>query len=389
MSRYEILNATLHFLAFFMGAGIGSFLNVVIYRLPRGISVNQPRRSFCPSCKKQIPWYRNIPVFSWMALRGKCADCGLPISARYVLVELLVGALFYAVFITFGGPWHLISEWGPLVAVLWIFISLLVSGTFIDLEHYILPHEITIGGTVAGILCALWAPAAVSLDLWQVGETISRWQAVKISFFSALLGLGTLWIIVELGKLAFGRKKFVFEKEEAWSVTQPDENEPPVVTMGGEVYGWADLFSRKSDRLMITAPSLRVNDREFREAVAEMKMETLKVTAGGKNESFDLEQVTRLEGTTTGVVIPREAMGFGDVLFLMMIGAFCSWKCVLFTILAASLIGTVFALVPRLLGRSEWSAKIPFGPYLAAGAAIYVFWGPQLIDWYLGKTGWM
>jgi leader peptidase (prepilin peptidase)/N-methyltransferase len=81
-------------------------------------------------------------------------------------------------------------------------------------------------------------------------------------------------------------------------------------------------------------------------------------------------------------------MGFGDVLFIAMIGAFCGWKGVLFTILAASVIGTLFALIPRLLGKSEWSAKIPFGPYLAGGAAIWVFWGTEILQWYLTRTGW-
>ena len=75
MTRQQFLEVLLQFLVFMMGAGIGSFLNVVIYRLPLGISVNNPRRSFCPACKKQIPWYRNIPLLSWLQLRGKCAEC--------------------------------------------------------------------------------------------------------------------------------------------------------------------------------------------------------------------------------------------------------------------------------------------------------------------------
>ena len=389
MSRYEILNALLHFLVFFMGAGIGSFLNVVIYRLPLGISVNQPRRSFCPACKKQIPWFRNIPVFSWMALRGKCADCGSPISPRYVLVELLVGALFYAVFLAFGGPWPLVREWGPLVAAQWIFISLLVAGTFIDLEHFILPHEITIGGTVLGLLCAYWAPDVVALEHLGGEMEITRWQGLMISFFSALLGLGVLWLIVELGKLAFGRKKKTFAEAGAWSVTQPDDSAPPVITIGADTMDWADVFSRDSDKMILTCTELRVNEKSYGEVKAELMMETLKITAAdGQEDTHALEGVTRLEGLTTSVVIPREAMGFGDVLFLMMIGAFCGWKCVLFAILAASLIGTVFALVPRFLGKAEWSAKIPFGPYLAAGAMIWIFFGPALVEWYLGKAGW-
>ena len=110
MTRYQILNALLHAIVFFLGAGIGSFLNVVIYRLPRGLSVNQPRRSFCPSCKYQIPFYHNIPLFSWLFLRGRCAKCGATISSRYFWVELLVGALFYAVFARFGGDWPEVAQ---------------------------------------------------------------------------------------------------------------------------------------------------------------------------------------------------------------------------------------------------------------------------------------
>ena len=205
-----------------------------------------------------------------------------------------------------------------------------------------------------------------------------------------MLGLGILWLIVELGKLAFGRVKHEFTEAEAWSVTQPNDEEPPVLNLQGEAYPWADLFSRKSDRIIMKCGGVKANDQTWSNVVAEVKMETLTIkgaAAGGKDEVLNLESVTLLEGTTTSVVIPREAMGFGDVLFIAMIGAFCSWQGVLFTILASSVIGTLFALIPRLLGKSEWSAKIPFGPYLAGGATIWIFWGAQIMDWYLRRSG--
>lgn len=381
MLRYQILNTILHGLVFFLGAGIGSFLNVVIYRLPRGISVNNPRRSFCPSCQKQIPWWQNIPVVSWLALRGRCAACGTGISPRYILVEILVGLLFYATFLRFGGEWARIGEWGPMVLALWVFLSLLVSGTFIDLEHFILPHEITVGGTIIGWVFAYWAPDLVG------GET--RGHAMVVSFASSMLGLGLLWIIVELGKLAFGRVKHEFGVPETWSIAEPAEEAPPTLTLQGETYELGEIFSRRSDRIIFTCPSFKADERSWQNARVEVTMESFKVVAdGGKHEQISLESVKRLEGTTTEVIIPREAMGFGDVLFIAMIGSFCGWKGVLFTILAASIIGTVFALVPRLLGKSEWSAKIPFGPYLAAGAAIWVFYGTVFTEWYLSRTGW-
>ena len=165
MTKYDLLNALLHFLFFFMGTGIGSFLNVVIYRLPLGISVNNPRRSYCPKCKNQIPMWLNIPLVSWIMLRGKCAKCGCSISPRYLGVELLTGLLFYAIFWRVGGDWTLIKEWGPAMLALWVFTALLVAGSFIDIEHYILPHEITMGGTVVGLISATLVPSLVGEEL--------------------------------------------------------------------------------------------------------------------------------------------------------------------------------------------------------------------------------
>ncbi len=385
--RFQILNTLMHLLAFYMGAGIGSFLNVVIYRLPLGISVNNPRRSFCPSCKYQIPMWQNIPLLSWLLLRGKCAKCGGGISIRYFLVELLTGVIFYLVFLKISGeyaaggnPWPMMKIWGPHVLCLWVFMSLLISGTFIDIDHFILPHTITIGGAVVGVLASWWVPALM--------EQTTHTRGLLFSLGSAALGLGGLWLVVELGKLAFGRKKFVFAKEESWEVTQPNDSEPPVVTFGEHKYDWADLFMRATDRMVVSCSSLQVNDRSFGAVTTELWMEKLKVRDGTKLEEFSLEGVTTLKAKITQVVIPREAMGFGDVLFLMMIGAFTGWQAVLFTILAASVLGTVFAVIHRLTGKAEWGAKIPFGPYLAMGAALWVFYGPQFVTWYVSKTMW-
>ncbi|HCN27717.1 MAG TPA: prepilin peptidase [Verrucomicrobiales bacterium] len=378
MTRYQLLVALLHFIVFFLGAGIGSFLNVVIYRLPRGLSVNEPRRSFCPSCKYQIPWWRNIPVLSWLTLRGKCANCGAPISARYVGVEVLTGLLFYAVFRQFGGDWALAAQWGPQVLCLWVFTALLVAGTFIDIEHFILPHSITLGGTLAGLVCATFVPELVG--------QVTHLRGFLFSLGSGALGLGSLWLVVELGKLAFGRKKYRFDKQEAWSVTQPDDTLPPVVTLAGETYSWEDLFMRASDRLVISCARLKTNQSEWNNVTAELWMEKLKVRGpDGKMEEYNLEGVTLLEGTTSEVVIPREAMGFGDVLFLMMIGSFCGWQAVLFTILAASVLGTLVSGGTRLVGMAAWGGKLPFGPYLAAGAMLWIFYGPAAVAWYTSR----
>jgi leader peptidase (prepilin peptidase)/N-methyltransferase len=381
MLRPDIAAVLLDILIFLLGAGIGSFLNVVIYRLPLGLSVNNPKRSFCPICKKQIPWYRNLPLITWLAQRGKCAECGSKIPFRYFFVELLTGCLFYAVYRRFGVPWQNVDSWGPMVLCYWVFTALLISGTFIDIDHFILPHEITIGGIFAGLLGSFWVPRLM--------EQTEHGRGIVFSFLGASLGLGLLWSVVELGKLAFGRLRHRYEIPVAWSLTQPDENEPPIFTVGDDTLSWLDIFTRPSDRLVITCETATVNERTFGACKAEIKIETLRILPpDGEPVNYKIEEVKKLEGRTTEIVVPREAMGFGDVLLLSMIGAFLGWKAIFFTLLAGSAIGCIFAIVPRVIGKTEWTAKIPFGPYLAGGAMLYLFWGPQVVEWYINRVGW-
>src|SRR3954453_21438421 len=164
LAGYELLFSAF---AFAMGAVVGSFLNVCIYRLPLDLSVNKPPRSFCPSCKKQLTWSQNIPLLSWLFLRGKCANCGARIAFRYFAVELLTAILFLWVWKTF--PWQIAIAY-------WVFVSLLIAATFIDFEHFIIPDEITIGGTIAGIGASLIVP--------ELMETTSRGRAVLVSAVS-------------------------------------------------------------------------------------------------------------------------------------------------------------------------------------------------------------
>jgi leader peptidase (prepilin peptidase)/N-methyltransferase len=129
-----------------IGLSVGSFLNVVIARLPNDESVVRPR-SKCPKCGHQLPWYENVPVLSWLWLRGKCSGCKAPISPRYILVELLTGTLFVAASARFGFDW-------PLVSAL-TFFTFLIALIFIDAEHWILPFELTLPAIAAGLLLAL------------------------------------------------------------------------------------------------------------------------------------------------------------------------------------------------------------------------------------------
>lgn len=154
---------------FFFGACIGSFLNVCIYRIPVGLSVVQPS-SRCPHCGAGIRWWQNIPIVSWLLLRGKCSSCMAKISVRYLFVEALTGLLFIEIFIKFGLQ--------PATMVFWIFAAALVAITFIDLDHQIIPDVISLPGIILGF-------ATVSL-------TPLLWSS---SLLGILLGGGSLWLI--------------------------------------------------------------------------------------------------------------------------------------------------------------------------------------------------
>lgn len=347
--------------AFVLGAAIGSFLNVCIYRLPRDLSVNEPRRSFCPSCKKTLPWTQNIPLLSWLRLRGKCANCGSRIAFRYFAVELLTALLFLAVWLRF--PW-------PLALVYWLFVSLLIVATFIDFAHFIIPDEITIGGTVAGVLASLVVPALM--------EQQSRILAVLWSLGAAALGYALLWLVLEGGKKAFGKKRIRLAAPTAFSWVR--ENDDAQFVVGEENGLWSDYFARESDRMILHCDEAEVDGRSFANTTLEFHYDRLSNGA----ESFALDTVDRITGVVRELQIPREAMGRGDLKFLAGIGAFLGWRGVLCSVFAGSLVGSIVGLTTMALGKRAWSAKIPFGPYLALGALVWMFFGVRLIDWYAG-----
>ena len=133
-----------------LGLALGSFLNVCIYRLPRGMSVLNPRWSACPNCKQPIAFYDNVPVLSWLLLRGRCRKCKAPISPRYLLIEVLTAALFLAC------SW----QFGMTLATLkyWTLAFLLLGLIFTDAETKLLPDKMTLTGLGLGIVFSLFVP---------------------------------------------------------------------------------------------------------------------------------------------------------------------------------------------------------------------------------------
>jgi leader peptidase (prepilin peptidase)/N-methyltransferase len=189
--------------AVLFGAIVGSFLNVVIYRIPAGVSIVRPG-SRC-ACGTPIAWHDNIPVVSWFALRGRARCCGRPYSFRYPFVELLTAALFLACWLHFP----------PAKAVIGMgFLSVLVCATFIDLDHMIIPDVFTIGAALAGLALSVFVPSlhGFSGDFY----VIDSLRSATASMTGLLVGSGlVLWIaliaeaILKKEAMGFGDVKFV------------------------------------------------------------------------------------------------------------------------------------------------------------------------------------
>ena len=357
--QHSTQNLLFSVFAFVLGAAVGSFLNVCIYRWPVDLSINRPRRSFCPSCKQPIPWHHNLPLISWLTLGGRCAHCGAKISFRYFAVELVTALLFLAIWGRF--PWQVATAY-------WIFVSFLIIGTFIDFEHFIIPDRITIGGTIAGIACSIVVPALMQTD--------SRVAAGIRAALAAALGYVILWIVLEAGKIAFGRKRIEFDAPTPFNWTKRDDDADFIV--GAEESLWSEYFAREKDRLLLQCDEVRIDDREYGNVTLDFRYD--RVTANG--HLLMLDDVTHISGVTRELVIPREAMGRGDLKFLAAIGAFLGWRAVLFSLFAGSLLGSVIGLVTLVAGKPVWSAKLPFGPYLAFGALTWMFFGETVLRWY-------
>jgi len=267
-------------LVFFGGLCWGSFLNVCIHRIPIRLSIVMPP-SHCPRCQKYIAWYDNIPLISYINLGGKCRHCHASISPRYFLIELLTGILFILVWLKFmhipGVPGLGLAPVNSLwiVPVYWVVVAGLITGTFIDFEHMIIPDRVTIGGMIAGLVFSALVP---DLHFQNLQPHTARWfNGALQSLTGMAIGFGILYGVAIVGRLAF----------------------------------------------------------------------------------------------------KREAMGFGDVKLMGAIGAFLGWKAVLFTLIVSSFAGSAVGITLILLKRRQLQSKIPYGPYLALAALLWMLWGPS------------
>jgi leader peptidase (prepilin peptidase)/N-methyltransferase len=344
---------------FIFGGIIGSFLNVCIHRMPLEMSIVSPP-SHCPHCKYAIPFYLNIPLVTWVALRGRCKNCGAPITFRYFLVELLTGLAFAGCWLHFGDRGHPLGTLA-LALVYAVFLAGLLVASFIDFEHFIIPDEITYGGAVLGLLASLFVPSLHSAAF--LGQGVAR------SALGILVGAGIVYAILRLGKLMFGRHRLKLEPGGKIIFTET------CLCLGEREIPYEEIFYRKSDTIVLAARRVELVDRCYSEAVIRLSPSVLEIG----DEKLDPAAVAHLEAWGDEIVLPREAMGLGDVKFMGAIGAFIGWQGAVFSLMVSSLIGATVGLVLIALRRREWSSRMPYGPYIALAAGVWVFAGHKIL----------
>jgi len=343
---------------FAFGCIVGSFLNVCIYRMPLELSVVSPP-SHCPHCKYAIPFYLNVPLLTWLALKGRCKNCGAPIAPRYFIVELLTGLTFLACWLTFG------PRSAGLALVYCLFLAGLIVATFIDFEHFIIPDEITLGGVVAGLVLSFFLPA--------LHEVRTNGRGMLQGVVGAIAGAAIVYGVLRGGKLLFGRQKVKLPGETTIVFSES------ALCLPEKEIPYDELFYRASDTIVFQARTLELVDRGYANAKVRLSPARLRID----EEDIAPETVAHLEAVCSELVLPREAMGLGDVKFMAAIGAFLGWQAVVFTLVVASMIGAAYGGVMVALRKQEWSGRLYFGPFLSLAATVWVFSGPRLVAWYL------
>jgi len=308
--------------AFVLGAIVGSFLNVCIYRLPAGKSIVTPPSS-CPACGSRVRFYDNLPIVSYFLLAGRCRFCKASISWRYPVVEALNGVLWALVVYRFG--------WTASAWVFSVLVSSLVVMTFIDLDHQIIPDSITIPGTVLALLLG----SLVATDPFHV--------STPLGFRESLIGAGSGYGLFSL--IFWGAYFYYGRPGLSWRLL-------------GEV-----LF------YLLLGPFIWVYDY-----VRDLSSKKNRVAA----ESMEREEQEE--------EAPGQGLGMGDVKLMTMLGGLIGWKGVLVTTFAGSLLGALGGITFVIFRGGGSKSRIPFGPFLSLGALLAILLGEQILGWYLGDA---
>ncbi len=371
-------------LGFLFGAFIGSFLNVCIHRLPRNESVVLPP-SRCYSCGTQVQWYDNLPVISYLLLRGRCRWCDASFSPRYLLLEVLVGGLSALVmWWAFNdpaapAPWLLslgVAEGvarAIAAAVILSLTYLLVVASFIDLEHTIIPDELTKPFQLAAPVLALGTGSVLAHrqlfdpTTWLMHYNVFNQPVPTTSLFVwqflAAVGAVLLFLALSLPLARVIYSRFC-PPEQRWS-----DADHSGFRMG--VLWFMAATAVVSAALLALVGWESTSDHTWWRMCAGHGALAILGSLTGWLSLY----VVGLLGT---IAFRRNAMGFGDVKFLAPIGAVLGPVGVLYAFFFAAIVGTVVGLPMRLLASRR---EIPFGPWLAVGAALALVWGAQVHHW--------
>jgi leader peptidase (prepilin peptidase)/N-methyltransferase len=319
------------FLFFGIGAIIGSFLNVCIVRLPQEKSVVFPS-SACPHCHKPIAWYDNIPLISWILLKGQCRQCKAPINVRYWIIELLTG-LFFAAFYIYYGP-------SPLLPAYLVMISCFIVATFVDLEHRIIPDEVSIGGMWAGIFLSALIPQMhqSSSDL-----SIGAFMAGLIVLLCLLFG----WVYPFFCKHLMEEEPY-------------DDTPIKILVLLSLVF-----VTLINGHILVLPEFLQSHAFSLASSLVGM------IIGGGS---------IYLMGLIGDIVFRKESMGGGDVKLMALVGAFLGWKIALLSFFIAPFFGGVIGIMEKIRTKDS---TIAYGPFLVLGTLISLFWSQAIIDWIL------
>ncbi len=412
--------------AFVLGAAVGSFLNVVIYRLPRGMSVARPRRSFCPACSRPIPWRRNIPLLSWVILNGRCADCGAPIPVRYLLVEAATALLFAALaFDRFGGAVAPAPADLLLLGVELLFAALLVAITVIDFRQAIIPDPLTVPWLPLLVLAVGLEPALLR------GHVLDAASAGPGAVLPAALLAG-----IALGAAPALAVDFLARRRER---VPPGEEPPSALPRAGDRFSVArELVELALPLLLPAVAAALVLPLLFTqvELAAHPRLAAALASAAGVGAGLTFVFLVRL---AFSLAFGREAMGLGDAKLLGLAGAVFGAEGAVLVFLLASVLGALPALagllrrLPRatcaLLAASlvpvlamDWALArmgpgtalallmpvpllalllflrhirrtrihleaMPFGPFLALACLVLLLWWQPLHAWVHGFLG--
>ena len=344
-----------------LGACVGSFLNVCIYRMPReGLSVSRPRRSFCPSCGAAISLRDNIPILSWILLGAKCRSCRCPISGRYVLVEILTAGLFGAIAsrVAFdpAGP-----NFGELVVLSALSASLIVA-SFIDLELRILPDAITVRGMIIAPFVLVFVPSILpDAQTRAVRQALSGAASAAplaspaVAWAAAVLASGPLFLA---GLYGYSR----YYRAAHRGQTTPLRNG----ILGGV------LTAGAGGALIL---GVLVPPYCAQEAYIAFWSSLLGMLVGAS--------LVFLVGAIGSLISRKTAMGFGDVKLQGLLGAFTGWSGTIGSFFLACFLGSIVGIWILLRHRTHY---VPFGPFLAAAALLILLLPEpflQFLNWYM------